>query len=170
MIKVYLAQAMTFLSKKEVYEQDRKASTILRSYGIEVLSPVEKEKVEASDEKLIQQSESEFKKYWKDDKQMIRDAHVLLDISGYSTSEGVRHEIGYARYALFMPIVRIHPKLGLSVARFEDDQIVKTVEEAAQLIVSEYGTRWLRMKWRIRNFIPFKWPKLMFRQFVGMFR
>lgn len=166
----YTAIAMTGKNRKEICEIDAYATNVLKHHGIIVLSPVAKEHVTPEDKPLVQVSEEILEKLWKDDKAYIRQAHVLLDLSGFSISEGVRHEIGYSRYALFLPTIRIHPKLGISVARLEDDLICETVEEAAVLIAEKFGSRWKRVKWRFSRQIPFKWVKLLFRQFVGMFR
>jgi hypothetical protein len=89
---------------------------------------------------------------WTRDKQMIQEAHVVLDLSGPFKSEGVTHEIGYARYALWKPIIRIWCGLGASIARFEDDVVADNVDQAAEIIRARWGTPWKRLKWRMRMY------------------
>ncbi len=81
---------------------------------------------------------------------MIRDAHVLVDLTGPAKSEGVAHEIGYARYNLWKPIVRVWPGLGPSVAWLEDDVIVPTAAHALVEAQRRWGTPFKRRLWRAK--------------------
>jgi hypothetical protein len=87
-------------------------------------------------------------RFWHDDKDLIRRAHVVLDLSGPAKSEGVAHEIGFARYFLWKPVVRVWPGLGASIARLDDDVVVSSADEAAEVIRAKWGTPWKRLKWR----------------------
>lgn len=169
-IVIYLAVAMAGRNKKQLVYENLKAVKVFKENGIRVLSPVIEEGVLPDDEPLTPLSDKELEKQWYNDKKLIKKAHVFVDLSGASNSEGVRHESGLARYGFFKPIVRIYPTLGVSVARIEDDLIVRDVEEAARVIVDRWGSRWKRICWRIEKHIFFKWIKLIFLQFREFFR
>lgn len=152
MVCVYAARGMTSRIKSEVVEEAKRDKEILEKAGIVVLCPVEKEQVKPTDEKLVSSKEAMLD-YWPADKAMIREAHVVFDFSPHLNSEGVKHEIGYARYFLYRPIVRIFPKGKLpfksSVAYFEDDYICDDVEEAVKYTLNTFGTVQKRIRWRM---------------------
>lgn len=169
-IVIYMATAMSGRNKKQLVYETLVAAKIFKENGIRVLSPVIEEGVLPDDTPLTPLSAKELEKQWYNDKRLIRKAHVLVDLSGFSSSEGVHHEVGLARYGFFKPIVRIHPTLGVSIARIEDDLIVRDVEEAARVIVDRWGSRWKRICWRIEKHIFLKWIKLNFLQFKEFVR
>ncbi len=169
-VSAYLCQPMTGLSYKEIHDRNEKATKLFKSYNITINSPVAKENIIPSKKILNQISEETLRYYWKEDKDLIRKSHILIDLAGWSDSEGVKFEIGFARYALFLPVVRIHPTLGVSVGRIEVDDIYNTEEEAAEAIIRKYGTRFRRICWRIEQGIVLKWLKLLRRQFIGLFK
>lgn len=152
MLKAYVAGAMTGLTGYELVQRSKRVGKILRQYGIEPLDPVNVEGVKAST-KVINSTYAQMVKYWSRDKEMIREAHVLIDLTPERKSEGVAHEIGYARYFLWRPVVRVYSNGGRpsisSVAFFEDDLIVESLEEAAVKINQKWGTWYKRFKWRL---------------------
>ena len=141
MIKIYTAKSMTGRTGEELVLESAQIARILGYRGIKVLDPVTAEEV-YKDQGVLANTGDKLKGYWTRDKRMIREAHVILDVTGPAKSEGVAHEIGYARYALWKPVVRIypdgHPKI--SVAKYEDDLIVSSVAEAGDLILA--GKPW----------------------------
>lgn len=161
---VYTAHAMSGRSGKELILESRMAKTVLWQYGIKVLDPVEVEGVSEKDV-LVQATETDLRAFWKRDKEMIRQSDVVLDLTGAAKSEGVAHEIGYARYCLWIPVIRLYPGLMTSVARFEDDYIVNSLEEAGQLIRSNWGTYSKRLSWRVKM-LGRSLPRWIFRQIV----
>lgn len=167
-VTVYLAQAMSGKKCLEICEQNTIATDVLTANGIVVNSPVVAEGIFPIDAPLFAKSEYELRKKWQIDKELIKRSDVLLDISGWTSSEGVKFEVGFARYALFKPVVRVHPTLGISIGRFESDDICNTIEEASNIIVKKYGTRWKRIKWRMSRNIFYKWVRLTFWQFAGL--
>lgn len=169
-VSVYLAQAMTGKNCRQIVELDTKVTKIFKKRGIRVNSPVAVEGVKASNKPLGVISSDDLLVKWKEDKRMIRRSNILVDIAAWSSSEGVKFEIGFSRYAMFMPVVRIHPTLGVSVGRFESAEICSTFEEAADIIVGKYGTRWKRIQWRFRERIFTKWIKLIYYQATGLFK
>jgi hypothetical protein len=144
---IYTAKAMTGRSGDEMLRESYYNKGFLEARGFEVLDPVLVEGVGFSADPL-HNPEEQLREYWKRDKVMIRKAHVLLDVTGSSPSEGKAHEVGYARYCLWKPVVRICPNLGPSVAWFEDDVIVQNLDEAAKVILERWGTAELRIAWR----------------------
>jgi hypothetical protein len=169
-VSAYLCQPMTGLSRKEIFDRNERASKLFGSYGIKLNSPVSKENIIPSKKILKQISDEALRYYWKEDKDLIRKSHILIDLAGWTESEGVKFEIGFARYALFLPIIRIHPTLGISVGRIEVDDVYETEKEAAEAIIRKYGTRFRRICWRIEQGIVLKWLKLLKRQFIGLFK
>jgi hypothetical protein len=161
-IRAYTARRMTGEVWSEIYAAAEQDWYALRSHGITALDPVlmEVQKIgyvpsgrvgegALGDPELLLA-------HWRRDKRMIRRAHVLIDMSPEHKSEGIAHEIGYARYALWKPVVRVYPpgrRPTYSVACFEDDAIVDSLQDAAFIIGEEWGTWWRRFKWRARMYL-----------------
>jgi len=170
---VYLACRMTGRSKAVMVKEAYNAVAILSKHGITCISPVLKENIVSEHKILTAESEQALAQEWKKDKDYIKQAHVVLDLSAASRirSEGATHEYMFARYALFKPVVRLFPKgLGHSVARIENAFIARTLEEAAIAIIGKWGTRSRRILWRLEERIFWKWMKLLRLQFFGLFR
>ena len=150
MVKIYCARKMTGLSAKDVVEDAKKVREQIKFWfgkRVKILDPVEEEGVKSSS-KPISSTPDLLQRYWQRDKEMIREAHVLLDLAGPAKSEGVLMEIGYARFFLFKPVVRIWPNLGSSVGRLEADAVVDNLNQAIFLIDRKWGTPYKRFKWR----------------------
>jgi len=154
MLKIYVAHAMTGRSKRAVIKESCAVASCagtLRTLGYDVrlLDPVVAEGVKDG-KGVIDASVGDIAKFWKRDKELIREAHVLIDLTGPRKSEGVAHEIGYARFALWKPVIRVYPCLSPnSVARFEDDVIVATIPEAVYAALGNWGTLRQRVMWRL---------------------
>lgn len=152
MTKIYTAQKMTGRDQAEMVNMAKKAKKVFEGAGIKVLDPVLEEHVKPTNEVLVDKPLSLLKDYWKRDKQMIREAHVVVDLTPESKSEGVAHEIGYARYNLWKPVVRVYSgdsKPASMIAIFEDDLIVHSLEEAAVQIQKYWGSWLKRALWRL---------------------
>ncbi len=86
-------------------------------------------------------------------------------------SEGVSHEIGYARYTLWKPVIRVYEEGKLpiksSVAWFEDDCIVDDKRLVIEYILRIHGTWFKRAKWRLKllNRSLLKWIFYQIREF-----
>jgi len=166
-IKLYLCRSMTGRIKKEIVEEATKDKTFFEKAGFTVLCPVSQENVKPTNQVLVS-SRKAMDTYWFRDKQMIREANIILDMSPDKKSEGVAHEIGYARYHLWKPVVRVYPFQSLpvksSVAYFEDDYICDSKEEALEYILRVHGTWFKRLKWRLdvydRCLLKSLWYKL----------
>jgi|WetSurMetagenome_2_1015567.scaffolds.fasta_scaffold605081_2 hypothetical protein len=168
MVKIYCAAKMTGRDKKEMVEMAIANKKIFESLGIKVLDPILEEKVKAVKGALVDTPTNLVKDYWTRDKQMIREAHVIVDTTPEDKSEGVAHEIGYARYHLWKPVVRMYRPGAVPaslIAVFEDDLIVHGVEEAAIQIQKYWGSWAKRMMWRVslynRCFLKAAWYKLL---------
>lgn len=152
MVKIYSARSMTGRIKEEVVGEAQTEKAFLEKAGFVVLCPVEKENVPATKQVLLS-SKKAMLEFWPADKKMIEECDVLFDMTPERKSEGVAHEVGYARYFLFRPVVRVYPKGKLpppsSVAWFEDDAIVDSLEEAMEYTLRVHGTIWKRIKWRL---------------------
>lgn len=152
MITVYLARAMTGRIKEEVVEEAAEDKKFFEAAGLTVLCPVAEEAVKPTQERLVS-SKKQMDIFWKRDKQMIREANVIIDMTPHMNSEGSKHEIGYGRYFLWKPVVRVFPAGKLpfksSVAFYEDDSIVDSKEYAVEYILRMHGTYMKRLKWRL---------------------
>ncbi len=154
MLKVYIAHAMTgrtgaeLLKETEIVHLEAEILELTAGAKITLLDPVVAEGVTADDERLAN-PDDKLAVYWRRDKAMIREAHVLIDLTGPAKSEGVAHEIGYARFGLWKPVLRVWPKLGPSVARFEDDVIAENSFLALAEAYRRWGTRKQRVLWRL---------------------
>lgn len=153
MAKAYIAHGMTGRPGTEVVAESDKVLEIFTKYGIDVLDPVTAEKVRPSKQKINTDYET-LDGYWRRDKEMIREAHVLVDVTPDRKSEGVAHEIGYARYHLWKKVIRVYPKgsipSNLSVAYFEDDFITDSLDQAAKEILRTHGSLLRRISWRLK--------------------
>ncbi len=161
-VRVYLAHAMTGRKGDELIKESQEAALVAGSYGVELLDPVLVENVKKG-KKPLHNKQAALEEYWRRDKEMIRKAHVLLDYTGPAKSEGVAHEIGYARFALWKPVVRLWPDLGPSVAWIEDDLIVFSPDDAFSLIEENWGTWQKRAKWRLKMLMR-SLPKWLYYQ------
>jgi hypothetical protein len=146
--RVYCAKAMTGIRGDTLVKQAKETRDILQRHGIEVLDPVLAEHVKKSKRRL-HNSFSKLREYWDRDKELIREAHAIIDCTPQLNSEGVKHEIGYARFTLWKPTVRLYPHLGPSIAKIEDDYIASTLDEAADVINERWGNWYKRFKWRL---------------------
>lgn len=168
MLKIYVSCPMTGKTGAELVHQSlelhRIAAAVSRRYDckIELLDPVKAEEVKVTTSKLFNPQDI-LNIYWKRDKEMIREAHVLIDLSAAHKSEGCLHEFGYSRYYLWKPSFRVYDGLGASIARIESDYVAPDFESALVEAVKLFGNPLKRWIWRVR--IVWKAiPKLIFWQ------
>ncbi len=161
-MKIYLARSMSGRVKQEVVNDATADKKFLEKAGFCVLCPVISEGIEVSKE-ILQANKKAMTFFWARDKEMIREANVVFDMSPDRKSEGVAHELGYARYSLWKPVIRVYPTGKLpppaSVAFFEDDYICDTLVEAIEYSLRMHGTLYKRIKWRVKmlNRCLLKW-------------
>lgn len=153
MIKVYLARGMTGRKKSEVVAEAAKDRDYLRRAGFIVLDPVEEEGVKAGKGTILA-SKKQMDEFWKRDKELIREANLVFDMTPLHKSEGVQHEIAYARYFLWKPVVRVFPLGKLppasSISFYEDDCVVDSLDEAIEYSLRVHETWFKRFNWRLR--------------------
>src|SRR6266850_3759357 len=152
MIKIYLARGMTGRIKENVVKEAQQDKQFLDQAGFNVLCPVTEEKIKAEN-KVLQSTYQHMVKYWARDKQMIRESNLVFDMTPHLKSEGVAHEVAYARYLLWKPVIRIFPEGQIppksSIAHFEDDFICDSLLEAIEYSLRVHGILWKRAKWRL---------------------
>lgn len=151
-VKIYTCAKMTGRDMSEMVEMAKKNKKIFEAAGIIVLDPIIEEHVKAAHTPLVDKPINILKGYWVRDKQMIRDAHVIVDTTPEMKSEGSAHEIGYARYALWKPVIRLYQgqaKVLSPIVYFEDDLIVHSTEECAIQIQKYWGSWFKRFMWRV---------------------
>lgn len=152
-IKIYVARAMTGRIKEDVVREALADKDFLERAGFEVLCPVSKEEVKATKE-ILQSSKEAMDHYWKTDKQMIRDAHILFNMSPDQPSLGVIREYGYARYALWKKVISVFPEGKLpqraAICHYEDDYVTDDLMDAVGEAYRTHGTLWKRVQWRIK--------------------
>src|SRR5690349_2826533 len=107
-IRLYLARAMSLRVKEDVVKEANSDKEFFEKAGFEVNCPVEKEKIPATKQVLLA-SKKALQTYWPQDKRLIRESHVFVDMSPTFNSEGVKHELAYARFCLWKPVIRIFP-------------------------------------------------------------
>lgn len=147
-IKVYVAHAMTGKFQDELRMEADLTKRVLENYGFEVLDPIIAENVPNIHEPLVQVSSEQLEGYWRRDKEMIREADILLDYMGCNKSDGVAKELGYARWCLWKPVVRVFPNCGINVSRIEDDCITDSLSDAVGIILNRFGSYEKLRAWR----------------------
>lgn len=106
-IKIYAAQGMSGRIQAEMRKDAEMLVRVGAEYGFEILSPVIEEEIPMLNEPLVQLSEEQLRRFWARDKEMLREADILLDYKGCNRSDGVSNEIGIMRYGLWKPVVRV---------------------------------------------------------------
>lgn len=148
-IKVYLAQRMTGLYCDDLLRSATEASQLLEKAGFTVLSPVIEEGVPNKHIKLVN-TLGRLRLYWKRDKELLREAHIMLDLDSQGKSDGVNVEMGYTRFFLYKPLIRVHPNLGCTISRIEYDCVTDSIDKAIQVMKQRWGSRRKLLLWRLR--------------------
>jgi len=146
---------MTGRIKDEVVKEAQVDKEWFEKAGLQVFDPVSEEKVPATKQKLVASAKA-MKTFWPRDKYLIRQAHVVLDMTPHMKSFGTEKELGYARYHLWKKVIRVFPEKQLpvdsSVCYLEDDDVVDSKEMALESILRTHGTLWRRLIWRLQIF------------------
>lgn len=146
-IKIYICHRMTGRKNSELVEEAAYTKQMLEARGFVVLDPILEEKITA-DNKVCVVTPVVLETYWRRDKELIRDADIILDYNTQGQSDGTNNEVGYARYCLWKPVVRVWAGPGGAISRIEDDVMVPTLAEALDLITVQYGTYEKLRDWR----------------------
>jgi nucleoside 2-deoxyribosyltransferase len=148
MIKIYTAMAMTGRYKDEILREANMLVRVCKEWGFEGLNPALRENIQSVHEHLNKIPDAILEQFWRDDKAMIRDADILLDYKTQNKSDGANQEIGYARWCLWKPVVRVWYGPGALISRLEDDVVVDTIGTAMHVISDRWGTYEKLLAWR----------------------
>lgn len=164
---VYVACRMSGRDKVEMVDRALYVVSVLKAKGINAISPVVEEQVEAVHGPLLNVS-VKLKQYWKRDKDIIRYlSHAVILDQAEDTSFGMTREYSLNRGTLWRPTVIVLTKnVPVSVAIFEDDFIATSVHSAAAYMAKTWGSRYQRVIWRIRM-LTRTLPKFFLGQLYG---
>lgn len=152
MIRCYLAMKMGGLTPREIEQKSIEAKTLCTAYGIEGVSPWDKERVhyQLKDwDEPIGASKDLLILLTKLDKDEIRSCQAVIDIDGDKWSKGTALELGFNRYRLMRPTIFIDPDGYRSLRERESDYIAKDMEGACKMIKLRWGKRIQRIMWRL---------------------
>jgi hypothetical protein len=142
MIASYTCQTMTGRMCDEMIVEARMLERVLGNYNIRCLNPVLAEMAFIPNEHvtLPHVPTDILEKFWKMDKVMIKEADVIIDYKTHNKSDGSNNEIGYNRWCLWKPTVRVWDGPGALISRMEHDIIVPTLNDAIDVINERFGT------------------------------
>jgi len=165
MIKAYTAQSMTGRMCDEMIVEAHMLERVLGNYGIRILNPVlaELDIIPNEHIRLPSVPPEILEKVWYMDKQMIREADVLIDYKTHNKSDGSNNEVGYSRFCLWKPTIRVWEGPGALISRMEHDIVVPTLIEAVCLINERWGDYGKLRKWRTEMLIE-KYPRWLAHQ------
>jgi hypothetical protein len=149
-LKIYSAQPMTGYMQDEANQIARMLVRVGNEYGFEILNPVLEEHLPDVHEPLTQVSKERLEKFWKRDKEMMQDAHIVLDYMSANKSDGVNKELGYSRFFMWKPTVRVFPKMGINISGIEDDLIHDTLVDAFAAIKQRWPDKHSLLMWRVQ--------------------
>lgn len=157
-IRIYLAVRMTGRENGEVRKESDMLVRTIQNYGFEALSPVLEENIPYNSDILTATDQDTLERYWKRDKEMLRECDLMLDYMSCNKSDGVGKELGYTRYCLWKPTVRVFPGLRCAISKLEDDAVVESLNEALDLITRRFGSYeklaiWRQEMWN-RSYVP----------------
>lgn len=142
-MRVYLAGAMGGRLGAEVLEERYVATKLLEEADIEVYDPAADENIDAATVIDLKLDYLTMKKYVAKDEFAIMNSHVLLVLTGDTSSNGTGWEMGLAHYKLGIPVILVAPKrvyeglMGFS--NVKADALFATIEEAVDFIAANYG-------------------------------
>ncbi len=152
MITCYVARAMSGKIKEDVVREAKADKEFLEKAGFKVLCPVFEEGVEPT-KQILRSSKQAMDRYWSRDKQMIREAHVIFNMSPDQPSLGVIREYGYARYCLWKKVISVFPPDKIpakaAICHYEDDYVTDSLLDAIGEAYRTHGTWLKRFNWRI---------------------
>lgn len=173
-IKLYCCHRMAGRDMSDLVKEAARTTRVIENYGFEVCDPIIMEKIPNVSEILTQLSEEQLRQRWKEDKTAIKDADVILEYMGCNKSDGCNVEVGYGRFCLFKPVIRVWPNATMSISKIEYDHIVPSLIDAMELIKEKYGTyeklgKWREAMWQ-RCFSPWIAEQFKMHQRYGIYR
>lgn len=149
--RVYVACRMTGRNRREMIKRAKFVEMVFNKAGIEAISPVLREHVQARRGTLQNLSKLRLFKKWTDDKNILAwECHGMAWDLANEKSMGAEREYGICRFLWWKPVVAIVPEQhGLTVASFEDDLISGDIEAVAHYFAEKHGNLYKRWKWRL---------------------
>src|SRR5688572_10759811 len=148
-VKVYIAQRMSGRMQDEMRKDADMLVRALDNHGFIGLSPVIEESIPYVHEPLEQTSEEQLLRFWRRDKELLKDADLLLDYMSCNQSDGVSKEIGLMRFCYWKPVLRVWPNAPkINISQIEDDVIVPTLVEALAVMKARWGDYESLGEWR----------------------
>jgi len=148
--RAYVACKMTGRNRREMINRAKRICAVLRKAGVEPISPVIEERVQARRGVLRNLSKLRLFKKWTDDKRIITwKAHAVILDGADAKSFGMEREYALNRFWLWKPTLLLMPNQGITVAAFEDDLISDDEEAIAHYLVEHHGNLYKRIKWRL---------------------
>lgn len=147
-IKAYTTQRMTGRFCDEMILEAEMLVRVLGNYEIQALNPVLEEKLPNEHVILENVPLEKLERFWRRDKEMIRESDILIDYLTQNLSDGSNKEVGYNRFCLWKPTIRVWNGKGALISRIEDDVVVPTLIDAINLIKEKYSTYEQLGEWR----------------------
>jgi hypothetical protein len=160
---------MTGHKCNEILKKAKKIKKVFEKEGLNIWSPVLKEKIPNKPIPLDVISKDDLLAKWEmDKKEGLANCHVIYDADGDKYSEGVSIERGYMRWYVWRPVIRRkNPGHPYSISNIEEDKIVYTHKQAAIYIKKNWGSRSKWVIWKL-NHIIFGIPKFIYRQIKSL--
>lgn len=151
MITAYTCQTMTGRMCDEMIVEARMLERTLNNHGIRILNPVLSELDIIPNEHIVLPhcSNELLEKVWKQDKVMIREADIIIDYKTHNKSDGSNTEIGYNRFCLWKPTIRVWDGPGALISRMEYEFVVPNLQEALRVIEENFSTYEQLKTWRL---------------------
>ena len=170
-LTVYLAIPMTGFDRAHMVELSRQALELAEKYGIKAWSPVLIEKVPDKRGRLFNNDNSLNWK-WPLDMHAMNNSFAFINLRADEKSFGCEDEYGRHRYSEWQPVVRVSPKHAAgykSIANYQTDIVVGTVEEAMQELSARFGTWQQRFTWKVALLVK-SGPRWLGRQIKRLFQ
>jgi hypothetical protein len=146
-VKIYTSQRMTGRECIEMRVEADMLERTLTNHGYEVLNPVIAEGIPYTHE-ILKANPETIEQHWKRDKEMMRDADILVDYQTNNLSDGTNKELAYTRFCLWKPTVRIVRPGGFAISKLEDDIVVESLNEGIRIIGEKFGSYEKLANWR----------------------
>ena len=140
--KVYTSGGMGGRTVEEVTKERREIIRLFHGTGVQVLDPWRTEKDDPGSKIPLQFDYRLMKQYVAKDEYAIRQADLLLTLTGDVPSDGTWWEMGLAHYECKIPVVMISPKRArgelMGFSNVKVDAIFGTAKDAVEFILANY--------------------------------
>ncbi len=141
---VYLAGKMGGRSAKEVRYERARAAEACAKHGIEFIDPAANEQLPWGDTIIdLEMDHATMKNFVAKDEHAISKCNALLVLTGDTPSDGTGWEMGYATFALGIPVFMVAPRRCsgslMGFGNIKATSLHPTVEDAVEFIAENYG-------------------------------